>query len=212
MAYIILGIFIIAVTICVLHFHAGTRAETRETTDYIMENPFEYEEVIRLIKAGHSGEAKQVLFGMEEDYSTAKITWQVINSLLQEGKLDRYYQIDMSAVDRMTGMEFERFVANLLYRSGFANVALTPGSNDQGVDIVAEKDGVWYAFQCKCYTYPLNNKPIQEVTAGKAFWKCEVGVVVTNSFFNQNAIDVAEVTGTELWDRHDLMKRLAEVE
>lgn len=53
--------------------------------------------------------------------------------------------------DRMNGWEFEEYVAELLVRNGYHNVEVTKGSGDQGVDILAQKDDVSYAIQCKHY-------------------------------------------------------------
>lgn len=100
----------------------------------------------------------------------------------------------------MSGRDFEYFCAEVLKRVGYCNVTVTPGSGDQGVDIVAEKDSVKYAIQCKDYSSPLGNTPIQEVCAGKMMYKCNVGVVMTNSTFTPKAKELAEATGTLLWD------------
>ena len=53
--------------------------------------------------------------------------------------------------DEMEGHEFEYFCADLLEKRGFEEVEVTKGSGDYGVDILAEKDGVTYAIQCKRY-------------------------------------------------------------
>ena len=108
---------------------------------------------------------------------------------------------DISITDGMDGHDFEYFCADLLERSGFTKVAVTPGSGDQGVDVLASKDGIKYAIQCKCYYTPLGNKPIQEVNAGKIFYNCHVGVVMTNSTFTPKAQELANATNTLLWDR-----------
>lgn len=112
----------------------------------------------------------------------------------------------MSIVDHMEGHDFERWCANLLAKSGFANVAVTPGSGDQGVDITAEKDGVFYAIQCKCYSSDLGNKPVQEVYAGKEMYGCQVGVVMTNRYFTDGARILAKKTRVLLWDRDKLQE------
>ena len=52
-------------------------------------------------------------------------------------------------------------------KKGFVNVEVTQGSGDQGVDILAQKDDVKYAIQCKRHKNPLGNTPVQEVNAGK---------------------------------------------
>ncbi len=57
-------------------------------------------------------------------------------------------------MDLMEGHDFEYFCAELLQRSGFGDVEVTRGSGDYGVDILAEKDGVTYAIQSKCYSAP----------------------------------------------------------
>ena len=101
----------------------------------------------------------------------------------------------------MEGHAFEHWCAGLLCKNGFTNVSVTPGSGDQGVDVLAEKDGIHYAVQCKCYRNPLGNTPIQEVHAGKEMYHCQIGAVITNQYFTPSAIALAEKTGTLLWDR-----------
>ena len=107
---------------------------------------------------------------------------------------------DINNIDFMTGLEFESFCANLLKKNRFYNVKVTKGSGDQGVDVLAEKDGIKYAIQCKFYSTPLGNTPIQEVVAGKSFYDCHVGVVMTNSTFTPGAKELAKATNTLLWD------------
>lgn len=111
---------------------------------------------------------------------------------------------DTNQIDQMNGHQFEYFCAGLLEKNGFYNVEVTPGSGDQGVDILAEKDSIKYAIQCKHYSSPLSNTPIQEVNAGKIFYKCHVAAVMTNSTFTQGAIDLAQSTGVLLWDGNKL--------
>lgn len=110
----------------------------------------------------------------------------------------------LPAIDSMTGLEFEEYTVRLLRRLGYDNVELTKASGDQGVDVIASKDGVKYAFQCKNYSNALGNTPIQEVTAGKQFYGCHVGVVLTNNFFTSGAKELAEKTQTMLWNREKL--------
>ncbi len=116
--------------------------------------------------------------------------------------------VNVSCVDGMDGHEFEYFCAELLQKNGFSNVKVTPGSGDQGVDILAEKLGIKYAIQCKNYISALGNTPVQEVFAGKQFYNCHVGVVLTNSTFTPGAKNLAEATGVLLWDRTDLQKMM----
>lgn len=104
-------------------------------------------------------------------------------------------------IDTMDGHAFEYWTADLLKELGFTQVEVTKGSGDQGVDVLAQKDGIKYAVQCKCYSSNLGNKPVQEVHSGKAIYHCHVGAVITNQYFTASAKELAEATGVLLWDR-----------
>ena len=111
--------------------------------------------------------------------------------------LDAY----MAYMDSLDGHAFEEFCAKLLRGNGFSDVYVTRGSGDQGVDIIAKKDGVKYAVQCKHYASALGNTPVQEIYAGCVHYHCHVAVVMTNSTFTNGAVELAESTGVLLWDR-----------
>ncbi len=119
---------------------------------------------------------------------------------------------DVDSIDGMEGHDFEQFCARLLMKNGFENVLVTQGSGDQGVDILAEKDDIRYAIQCKNYASKLGNGPVQEIHAGKVFYHCHVGVVMTNSTFTQSALELAEATNVILWDRDRLQEFMDEAE
>ena len=106
--------------------------------------------------------------------------------------------------DDMDGWEFEEYVGELLVRDGYIHVEVTRGSGDQGVDVLAERDGVSYAIQCKHYQAKISNKAVQEAYAGAEFYGCDVPVVVTNSYFTPSAEELADEIGVELWDREKL--------
>lgn len=113
----------------------------------------------------------------------------------------------INRIDKMEGHEFECFTADLLRKLGYERVEVTPGSGDQGVDVIAVKDGKRYAIQCKRYGQRLGNKPVQEVFAGKTIYGCSVAVVLTNNYFTEGAKEAAKATGVELWDR-DTLRRM----
>lgn len=108
-----------------------------------------------------------------------------------------------------SGVYFENVACVLLKANGFQNVRTTKTSNDYGVDILAEKDGVSYAIQCKCYSSAIGNKAIQEIVTGKMFYKCMVAIVFTNSTFTKNAIETAKETQVILWDRTKLTEMIS---
>lgn len=111
-------------------------------------------------------------------------------------------------VDGMDGVTFEHFSAQLLQKMGFQHIQLTKASGDQGVDILAEKDGIRYAIQCKCYSSKLGNTSVQEIHAGTSMYNCHVGVVLTNQYFTPGAKELAVKTGVLLWDRDWLLENI----
>lgn len=115
-----------------------------------------------------------------------------------------------SHLDRMEGHDFEYFCAALLQQKGFLEVEVTKGSGDYGVDILAEKDGVTYAIQCKCYTAPVGVKAVQEAYAGRDYYDRMVGAVLTNQYFTTPAVEAARKLKILLWDRGYLESMMEE--
>ena len=106
--------------------------------------------------------------------------------------------------DCMEGHDFEYFCADILRQNGYVNVDVTRGSGDQGIDILAEKDGIKYGIQCKCYSSDIGNKAVQEAFSGKTFYGCHVAVVLTNRHFTKSAKELADSNHVLLWDREKL--------
>ncbi|WP_026519091.1 restriction endonuclease [Butyrivibrio sp. FCS006] len=104
-------------------------------------------------------------------------------------------------MDEMEGHDFEYYCADLLKANCFLEVEVTKGSGDFGADILAEKDGITYAVQCKCYDKPIGVKAVQEVYAGRDYYDRMVGVVMTNQYFTQPAVELARKLNIMLWDR-----------
>lgn len=115
-----------------------------------------------------------------------------------------------SSLDEMEGHDFEYFCAGLLERRGFIEVEVTKGSGDYGIDILAEKDGVTYAIQCKCYSAPVGVKAVQETYAGRDYYDRMVGAVLTNQYFTTPAVEAAKRLKILLWDRGYLERMMEE--
>ena len=106
--------------------------------------------------------------------------------------------------DNMEGHDFEYFCADILRKNGFNNVEVTQGSGDHGIDILAEKDDITYAIQCKCYSSNIGNAAVQQAHTGKSLYKKNVAVVLTNRYFTAQAKEEAQQLGVKLWDRDKL--------
>ncbi len=115
-------------------------------------------------------------------------------------------------IDEMEGHDFEYFCAELLEKRGFLDVEVTRGSGDYGADILAEKDGVTYAVQCKRYAAPVGVQAVQQVYAGRDYYDRMVGAVLTNQYFTPAAVEAAKRLKILLWDRGYLDSMIEENE
>lgn len=103
----------------------------------------------------------------------------------------------------MTPAGFEAFCSETLRAYGW-QVWLTPLSRDQGVNIIADKNGVRVALQCKLYSNPVGNKAVQEIVAGRAHQQAHYGAVVTNGTYTASARELAATNGVWLLHHTDL--------
>lgn len=115
--------------------------------------------------------------------------------------------ISIDDIDLMDGTEFEELIARLFRKMGY-DAEVTKASGDQGVDVIATKNGFKYGIQAKCYSGQVGNSSIQEVVAGKTYYSLNKAIVVTNNFFTKSAIKLAEANGVVLWDRNILKEKL----
>lgn len=91
----------------------------------------------------------------------------------------------------MTGHEYEKLCAQYLECIGYDHVHVTSGSGDQGIDVVAVRNGERIGFQCKLWKSPVSNKAVQEAYGGLNLYGCHRGAVITNSTFTQSAKELA---------------------
>ena len=98
------------------------------------------------------------------------------------------------------GIKYEQFCCRYLEDKGYSTKT-TVASGDQGVDIVAEKDGILYAVQCKYReSGSVGNDAVQQVAAGKNYYDCDIAIVMTNVGFSSSAVKLAEKLRVRLWD------------
>jgi restriction system protein len=105
--------------------------------------------------------------------------------------------------DNMTPTEFETFCAEELRQAGW-NARVTMQSRDQGVDVIAEKNGRRVVLQCKLYARPVGNKAVQEATAARAHEQADFGIVVSNNRYTDAAEQLASTNGILLLHYRDL--------
>jgi predicted RecB family endonuclease len=106
-------------------------------------------------------------------------------------------------IDAMDGVSFEHAILELLRRGGYEELERI-GGYDKGADIVGTYDGERVAVQVKRHSSAVRIDAVRQVLDGMTRYGCSRGLVVTNSFFTEPAIECANVHGIELWDRRDL--------
>jgi hypothetical protein len=112
----------------------------------------------------------------------------------------------------MRSIEFESYLERVFHELGY-HVETTKVTGDQGVDLVLQSRGIRIAVQVKGYVSSVSNGAIQEAYTGKAHYRCDACVVITNSRFTSSACELAESVRCVLVDEDMLPKViLAEVD
>ena len=101
------------------------------------------------------------------------------------------------------GHEFEHWVADALRSFGWETL-VTPMAGDQGIDVIASKNGLRVGIQCKLYSQPVGNKAIQEAMAGARYHGLHRAAVLSNASFTRSAQDLAASTDVLLMSQFDL--------
>ncbi|WP_066314558.1 restriction endonuclease [Bacillus sp. FJAT-29814] len=142
-----------------------------------------------------------------DDESRIIFNWRMEQARIKEERMDYSFE----EIDKMTGIQFEEFVENLLKKSGYTNVETTKASGDEGVDIIAYRNGKKIAIQCKRYKAKISNSAVQQVYSGKSFYDCHEAYVITNSQFTENAVTLARKLKVKLIDRERLFDMVEQV-
>jgi len=125
-------------------------------------------------------------------------------------EMKRLAESGINDIDKMDGKTFEKYLEVLFRKLGY-RVERTRYIGDYGADLVTAKNGVKTIIQAKRYKKKVGVKAIQEAVAAKGYYECQDAMVVTNSVYTKQAIELARANGVQLWDRNDLVKALLSV-
>jgi Restriction endonuclease len=114
-----------------------------------------------------------------------------------------YRAAGLDRVDGMSGVEFEHYVAAVFRGLGY-QVSTTITTGDFGVDLIASKDGIRTAVQCKRQGSPVGAAAVQQVASGAVMHKCTATMVVCNRSFTRAAQQLAAMHHCRLIDRSEL--------
>jgi restriction system protein len=116
--------------------------------------------------------------------------------------------VDLSTVDTMTGPAFERYVADLLRRSGCRRVRVSGGSGDMGADVTAySPSGRRIVVQCKRYRGRLGSPDVQRFAGtARQIHGADEALLVTTGIPTAQAEKVAGLCHITLIDRAALSR------
>ena len=101
------------------------------------------------------------------------------------------------------GIAFENHCMEILKQNGW-KVRETPNTGDQGVDLIAYIDNLRICIQCKTHKKVIGNKAVQEISAGKLYWKGTHAVLVSKSGFTKSAQKLARANKVKLISESEL--------
>jgi len=129
---------------------------------------------------------------------------QVQNSYNKIGS----FNINLGEIDNMSGTHFEYFIGNHFQYKGY-QVRHTKKSKDKGADLIISNEKGKTLVQCKRWNKKVGIKAVQEAHTARDYYNIKNAMVITNSFFSDDAIKVANKINVELWDRSRLINELS---
>lgn len=132
-----------------------------------------------------------------------------VDSYRKAVALQRAAQGMQADVRLMSPLDYELYCAELLRRAGW-KVRHNGGAGDQGADLIAERAGSRVVIQCKRYAGPVGNAAVQQASAGRAYHRAHIAVVVTPSSYTASAVALATSTSVILL-HHERLADLAKI-
>ena len=123
---------------------------------------------------------------------------------------DNLLQSGISAVDVMSGTQFEMFLEALFAGPG-VSVWRSGGRGDFGADLVVDGPTGRTIVQAKRWSGVVGHAAIQEVVAARGHYQGNHAIVATNSHFSSHAQKLARSNQVELWDRERIVLEIAQV-
>src|SRR5262249_61593891 len=91
----------------------------------------------------------------------------------------------------MTAVSFKEFTASLFREMGYT-VEITPGTSDDGIDLLLRKNNQLIGVQCKRRNTPVTEPIIRDFYSAIRSSEAQSGYVITTSTFTSHAYSFAE--------------------
>ena len=111
-------------------------------------------------------------------------------------------------IDNMTFDEFEFYVKEIFNSKGYSSSLTEKIPTEFGADVIAIKGNEIIAIQCKHSRVgaKIDKQAIMQLhSEAKDHYKTTKLIAITNSYFNTNAINLAEVHNIEIIDRSNIL-------
>lgn len=150
------------------------------------------------------------LYGMGLYISFHILKWSV-RKIREIRILKRMAKSGIHYIDKMDGFQFEVYLKALFRELGY-RPEVTKRSCDYGVDVIL-KGRNRIVIQAKRYGIKnrVGIRAVQEVYAGKAYYKADEAWIVTNSVFTKQAEELAKACQLKLIDRFELQNLINKV-
>jgi hypothetical protein len=93
--------------------------------------------------------------------------------------------------------DFELDIGELVRHFGYTG-EVTPGSKDNGVDVLARKGDRVVAIQCKLYQGKVGSKAVQMLLASERLYGATDFILITTGRFTREARDIGARTGVKM--------------
>lgn len=111
-------------------------------------------------------------------------------------------------IDEMSGVLFEELLMEHFKKLGY-KARMTAKTADYGADLILEKEDEKIVVQAKRWNQNVGISAIQQVVGSISYYQANKGMVISNSYYTQNAERLARSNNIELWDRDKLVDFLS---
>lgn len=171
------------------------------------------EKIIDILKSAVI-EAPENIFDEFSDNKVEFLFWTMLQKNFVDESIVRNIDFYISFCDsnqeaslppRMTGVEYELYIANIINKETNWSAKITKASGDQGADLVLTKGPLTAVLQTKYYSSKVGNKAIQEAYSAKKFYNADLAFVVSNAEFTSSAWELAEKTSVKIISEGNLI-------
>jgi hypothetical protein len=120
---------------------------------------------------------------------------------------EAYHRSGMTAVDAMTGRQFEVLLEHFFANKGY-RVARIGGRGEIGADLLLNDAHGRMIVQARRWNGEVRHDAVHQAVAAMAHYGAARALVVTSSDYSQQAVTVANSNGVTLWNRTTLAAEL----